>query len=499
MNPSSGSGLLKPKYQLVARSTPLPVVVMVVPVHEPTRRIRGMVGKFSDETREVWLLNVPPSAQPFTIARLLSVLILSERESVMPIQEMPSSPPSATLLANGEMIQGRGKRLAPWAIEEIDRIAKSLAQDHGTYIEQIENALKGKTGLFSKVPADFPLSDPTGFARVGPRPPMIEAEASESDANRRSQKWYAIVADEYRRNRYLEHLPKEQLMRRIEDVMSNVHVVDSSGRIALKATNSSPHYWLSRFQEVIVEMQLRYGPYPAGFTEGLLDRNRLPGSLRKEQLQRFKAYVDQPASSRNALVKYGKRRFLDEVIAAGRIRIMPASEYNDPSLNAAVRDDELTAEVNFDSTFLGVFEGREASVAQHLHDARKIYRRRVDTNYYVYCMSTLTSNRLLIDFEADALIVIREPEVFLERLDSAVQRQVPEWRSRTGYVSYYDPLQVTPEEVDPVMGKNFRYAYQHEFRILWLPPSTVTCLEPIHVELGPLDDIAEIRYGASPE
>jgi len=472
---------------------------MVVPVHEPTRQIRGMVGKFSTETKEVWLLTAPPSAQPFTIARLLGVLILSERESVMPIQEMPSSPPSATLLANGEMIQGRGKRMAPWILTEIDRIANKLTQDYAAYIEHVENALNDRIGLFTKVPADFPLSDPTGLGRIGPRPPMIDAVVSESSENRRSQKWYAIVADEYRRNRYLEHLPKEQLMRRIEDVISNLHVVDSRGRIAMKATNSSPLYWLSRFQECITEMQLRYGPYPAGFTKGFLDPKRLPGSLRKEQLQRFGANLDKPALLGDSLVKYGKRLFLNEVIAAGRIRIMPASLYNDPSLNAAVRDDELAAEISFDSTFLGIFGGRETFRKQHEHDARQIYRRRVDTNYYVYCMSTLTSNRLLVDFEADALIVVREPQTFLERLDSAVQRQIPSWQSRVGHVNYYDPLQVTPEEVDPVMGKNFRYAYQHEFRIAWFPPSTITSLEPIDVELGPLGDIADIRYGASPE
>ncbi|HMM44087.1 MAG TPA: hypothetical protein PKE41_00460, partial [Candidatus Macondimonas sp.] len=45
--------------------------------------------------------------------------------------------------------------------------------------------------------------------------------------------------------------------------------------------------------------------------------------------------------------------------------------------------------------------------------------------------------------------------------------------------------------VQTFLSKNIRYLYQNEYRFAWTMPED-SMLAPFFVELGPLDDIAEI-------
>ncbi len=98
----------------------------------------------------------------------------------------------------------------------------------------------------------------------------------------------------------------------------------------------------------------------------------------------------------------------------------------------------------------------------------------------------------MLDFESDACLVIHEPEVFADRINRAMTRYFPKWRSDCNYVEYYDPLRVTPREIEPIWFKHFRYAYQQEIRLIWLPPEPVEKLDYVTVALGSLEDIAEL-------
>jgi hypothetical protein len=80
-----------------------------------------------------------------------------------------------------------------------------------------------------------------------------------------------------------------------------------------------------------------------------------------------------------------------------------------------------------------------------------------------------------------------------------VRQQLPGWHATVNAVEYYDPLLVTPGEVDVLTCKHFRYAYQKEVRVAWLPPGPIQTLEPIFVELGSLSDIAEVLYSTDAE
>src|SRR6266853_4020547 len=93
----------------------------------------------------------------------------------------------------------------------------------------------------------------------------------------------------------------------------------------------------------------------------------------------------------------------------------------------------------------------------------------VPTDYYVYCFSDLFDFRLFDDFEGDACLVINNPKQFTDRLLCAGFQKFPDWLAQVDTVDYLDPLRTKPGTIRPFFSKHFRYSYQTELRIVWLP------------------------------
>jgi hypothetical protein len=97
------------------------------------------------------------------------------------------------------------------------------------------------------------------------------------------------------------------------------------------------------------------------------------------------------------------------------------------------------------------------------------------------------------DFEAQAALVIHEPKTFIRRLAEAVGKQLgPTWTWFSSPISYVDPLRPPARPLNLVHAKHFKFAYQKEYRIIWLPRTPATLLEPFFVEIGSLKDCAEV-------
>lgn len=97
------------------------------------------------------------------------------------------------------------------------------------------------------------------------------------------------------------------------------------------------------------------------------------------------------------------------------------------------------------------------------------------------------------DFEADSAIVIRDRELFTQRLASAFLARNPGWKCLAGSVTYYDPYRDYTKFKLPEMAKHFGYAYQKEARIVFKPPRRLTTpLEPIFLNIGPMSDFADL-------
>lgn len=449
----------------------------------------GMVAKLLTSTHNVWYTMVLSDAPPETIARLLALSLLDDAEPILHAQMMPSRPASAILLTDGQIREGRGRFLAPWALAEVERLTGTLVEHHAEYLADVSAALREQPSRnFTPVPEGFVFSDPLPAMRIGP-PPTVEVDVSQSERVRRGLAGYQVAKLDYLRNPYLAQLTDAQLGQRMEDILANSHVIDERGLISLDASDPVLRYWLALTNDVQAEMARRYGPYPAGWRAGLITGDRLPGSLARDREPRPQVLRPSAPLPTSHLVKYGERRYLEPALREGRLRVAPASAYSDPSLNPAIRDDELTIDIAYDPYV--PFNAHPPGTLI-LPPGRVPLRKRLPTNYYVYCLAPAVSTRLLLDFGADACLVIRDPDAFLSRLDAAVRARVPGWRCEVGDVRYVDPLQVNPGEVDVLMGKHFRYAYQREVRAAWVPPAPVHQLEPLFVTLGSLEDIAEL-------
>ena len=304
---------------------------------------------------------------------------------------------------------------------------------------------------------------------------------------KRHEMWRA----DYRANRYMADADNADLEQRSRDIQINMMKVDPLGRLIPADVLATP--WWEMWTQVLEEGALRgWGP----FSPRLMARDPLP----------VLGYDDVPLGTRILgerslptapyLARIGQRQHIIEAFTKGRFRIAPASYYSDPSLNLAIRDDELSLAMTHSSrgaTARGIdpetgIEGEEIPLIGEI----KMHRTLSD-NFYVLCFSHSYDCRLLDDFSGDAIIFITDPVQFAKRLANAVGKIRPDLDCVFRDVRYYDPYFVTKRPGDIAFLKHFRYAYQNEARFVWARPSLGRVLEPIVVEIGSLRDIAKLR------
>lgn len=167
---------------------------------------------------------------------------------------------------------------------------------------------------------------------------------------------------------------------------------------------------------------------------------------------------------------------------------------HDPSLNSAIQDEELEIWVQPHPSSYKV-ESIDRNTNQKKEPLALLNNKittRLQTNYYVYCLSLALAPRLFVDFEADACLIITKPVAFVNKLLEAMKSQLSDWISGGGAVSYIDPVRPLKLIPEPVFCKHFRYSYQQEFRLVWLPPNLKNDLPCIEVELGSLEDYCKL-------
>lgn len=293
----------------------------------------------------------------------------------------------------------------------------------------------------------------------------------------------------------MQHLNEEEVKQRASDVFLNLFVIDNEARIGLPSISAESTEWMIRWTHVLEELEIRFGPYPAGFSSGFLQSSSVPLPSNPLAEKAAAAVSERKVGQKNYLVKYGKLAHLRDAYDSGRMRIAPASMYSDASLNHAIRDTELEVELQPSPTEFriqvvdqdtGEIKGEVFPIGNKIV---KVSR----TNYYVGCFSTTFSPRLFLDFDdADACLLIVRPVEFTQKIFSAFEKQLPDFAGICASVRYFDPLNSGLDGLDVCFSKHFRYAYQQEFRFVWLPPENLVELESLYLDLGPLSDCAEL-------
>ena len=141
---------------------------------------------------------------------------------------------------------------------------------------------------------------------------------------------------QYLSERYLEHSSLEELDRRFKDILRNMLTFSSAG-IPAYDFSSSVSWLIERAAHVEFELELRL----ATSTAIVLASPEIFSPEYPKVKEAIRTWGERSLPTSPYFVKYGKLADLKKLRDEGEIRLRPASDYSDPSLNLAIRDEEL--------------------------------------------------------------------------------------------------------------------------------------------------------------
>lgn len=295
----------------------------------------------------------------------------------------------------------------------------------------------------------------------------------------------------YQMHRYMEFLPLEQLNQRVKDIYSNLLIFSEDGKIGFRPLNKEGQYWMILWTEILEEFRLRYGEYPNGFESNLI-KKVIPDNFEKIAINAKQA-IDFIGDIQNySFYKFGKANRLSEMYEVGKIRISPASFYDNSSFNDAIRDEELKFITSFSSKHTTITNITKNSEIKALGNV--IHEYNLKTDYYLHSLSTVYSVRQFIDFsDYDACLIIYDRGKYMNLIAQEIQKQLSNYKCYFGEVDYLDPLK-TVQSPDVFFTKNFRFSSQNEYRLAWVPDTFKKDLEHIFIEIGSMQDYAKLIF-----
>ena len=314
----------------------------------------------------------------------------------------------------------------------------------------------------------------------------------------KSQQPGQLCLHEVWRHTYLAHpyllgAPDERVAERFKSIFLNVNELSPEGKLSLVPMEVTDEY-MQVFTHLLEEYGARRDGHPP---DSVIAEARLPLLKYFEAgtpigVRMFEGY-DVPKAP--ILVKYGKRQFLEPMIEFGELRLANAGLYNDTGHLDAIRDDE-TSRTFFIPTFRERLAGEthlEMGGHRQPFDDDDIVLPLVFDDYFLFSLCQHVHYRMPTDFEADSAIVIRDPELFKQRLISTFLAKFPDWTPMEGNVTYYDPYRDYTKFRVPEMAKHFGYAYQKEKRIVFRAPKRLSKpLEPVNLNIGSMRDYADL-------
>lgn len=300
---------------------------------------------------------------------------------------------------------------------------------------------------------------------------------------------------DYRARRYLENLSDDELRQRGRDVFRNFMTINPAGKASPLLVGHRLHaYWRMRFVHFLEECVNRFGPYPNGLGNEFTDELRIPKPTSRKVIAARAATDRSLLEDGKYLVKYGRREHLEEMLHKGTVRISPASAFDNPSFNDAIRDKELEFSYHlYQPTSEDVrpyLDGLE--VNPDLLAGSAIITRTSKEDFYVFCLSATYDARLFDDFDADACLVITDPVAFRDKLLWTAHDVLKARGHAFSAVTYVDPLTETGKGVHLALRKNARFAYEDEVRAVWLVKDKTSLLSVESVPLGCLSGIARL-------
>jgi hypothetical protein len=284
---------------------------------------------------------------------------------------------------------------------------------------------------------------------------------------------------EYQVVRYLVNLSLEDLRKRHDELLRNMAALSSPDRHVIPINSFlSSWFWYRKEHQTRLEFRLRGEPGPAALGAPTADRPA-DGVPRPKH-----------PNAAHIVYKYGRRDHMESLVQAGKLRIGPAAYYLDTDIGAARTDNELAkaSYLTGGTTTVKTSDGRVQPIIDDLK------RTTSAPNYFLFCVAADWDPALAVDFGVDTCAIIENEEEFSRRLTRATDAVLPDWLFHRNPVDYFDPYERRKNEhIDPVMSKDFKFAYQREFRYIWINPAAPEPKDFLFLDLGPLTDIAQLK------
>ncbi|MBS4005007.1 MAG: hypothetical protein AB7F72_03720 [Afipia sp.] len=289
---------------------------------------------------------------------------------------------------------------------------------------------------------------------------------------------------QYEIHRYLGRITDDALRARYDNIVRNMHAIISDDRNVIPIHSFlSSWYWYRKEHQTRYEFALRNVPL----------HRPLPIVAQRDS----SAAPARPRgpNAGDVLFRYGERKWLQNLMDFGRLRMKSAQEYALMEKDPARQDDERVKHSYSPGEYISLTmpDGLQVRPIGDLKYSTS------GTDYFLYCVSMDWDSVLFDQFSGtDCCVVIKEPDEFARRLEHAAKNLLPGWYFHHCPIEYFDTYERrSKERIDNAMSKDFRFAYQKEYRFLFAGfgrPATGF----IDLELGPLHDIAELHMRPEP-
>lgn len=272
----------------------------------------------------------------------------------------------------------------------------------------------------------------------------------------------------YQAYRYLRNLTNQSLCERYVAIHRNLKALSTSDREIIPVQSFlSSWYWYKKEHQTRLEFALRNLVLPV-----------IPKSVLSSKPVITPDYRPQSPNRADVLYRYGDASHLELMLYEGSIRLSPAGSYLNPNLGPVRSDDELNKHSYSPGEYIKIIklDGSESPVIGDLK------RTKTTSEYYTLCMSCDWDMELFEDFNANACVVIHDTNEFAARLKKSAESVIGD------LFHYHNPV----EYFDAAMSKDFRFAYQREYRYIWESIEGQLTSDFKYLNLGSIEDIATI-------
>jgi len=256
----------------------------------------------------------------------------------------------------------------------------------------------------------------------------------------------------YRGQRYLIKVSNEKLFERLEHLLINLIELDFNGGKKLNIKNGKLS---SAIIDVFEEFNLRQIDYTPS-VESMLHRFKDHTEIR-DYLKIASQLID--CNGKKCLFKFTEKKYLNSLIG-GEIRLRLASKFNENNDNIAIGDDELNIDFQLLNSRIIAEDGSEIPIKDDL------ITQSASMDYYISCFSLNINPKLFIIFKADACLIIKNGDVFVQEVKDKYQNYYKNGPILFGRVEYIDPYRRIKSKNRMEFLKSINFEYQNEIRFV---------------------------------